>query len=266
MAATAVMTVQAIPGIHFPLTVDDMNKSNATYNGLPRISSDMHVSQDHIKNLLATFAKHGLDEKIGIHLLHKHDDIPKEQVKLETKLKTKPGKWIKPIPIPSLDLNNIHPVVLRLVIESTAGELRLHLDPYEFGHGPSPVSLFDIDNNSCIKEVADYIIRNNLVNMVALEVLDTVKDGQPRECTAEIEVGNYGTIMLPKSLMNGGKLIPTSWPNTSQPFDPDGEPDPGTHWVEAKVRDKVTHKVFVDQVEDETDLLDELVRQGIIRV
>ncbi|KAH6677232.1 hypothetical protein B0J14DRAFT_651120 [Halenospora varia] len=53
MTATAVKAIQPIPGLHSPLTVDDMNKSKTTYNGLPRIPSDMHVSQDHIKNLLA---------------------------------------------------------------------------------------------------------------------------------------------------------------------------------------------------------------------
>lgn len=226
----------------------------------------MHVDQDHIKNLLAIFTKHGLREKFGIHLLHKHDDIPKEQVKVETKLKTQPGKWTKPIPIDSLDLQNVHPVVLKFILESVAGELRLHLDPYEFGEGPSPVSLCDVNDNSCIKEVADYITKNNLVDAIALEFLDSVKDVQARESTAEVEVGKYGTILLPKSRINNGKLIPTSWPNISQPFDPDGQPDPGTHWVEAKVKDKVTHKVFVDQIKDETDLLDELAHQGIIRV
>jgi hypothetical protein len=30
MAATAVMAIQSIPGLHRPLTVDDMNKSNVT--------------------------------------------------------------------------------------------------------------------------------------------------------------------------------------------------------------------------------------------
>lgn len=28
------------------------------------------------------------------------------------------------------------PVVMKFVLESVAGELRLHLDPYEFGEGP----------------------------------------------------------------------------------------------------------------------------------
>jgi len=31
MAATAVMPMQSIPGLHDPLTVEDMNKSNAAY-------------------------------------------------------------------------------------------------------------------------------------------------------------------------------------------------------------------------------------------
>ncbi|MCJ1467578.1 hypothetical protein MMC07_006203 [Pseudocyphellaria aurata] len=145
------------------------------------------------------------------------------------------------------------------------GELHLRLDPYEFGEGPSPVSLCDIDND-CIKEAADYVNKNNLVNVIALELLDSEKDGQLKECTAEVEIGKHGTIVLPKSMMNGGKLIPTGWPDINQPFDPDGEPDPGTHWAEAKVGDKVTHKVFVDQVENEQELLEELVRQGIITV
>jgi hypothetical protein len=127
-------------------------------------------------------------------------------------------------------------------------------------------TLCDVDDNNCIEEAADYITRNNLVDVIALEFLGSVKGTQPKEWTAEVEVGEYRTIVLPKSLMKGGKLIPTGWPNTSQPFDPDGEPDPGTHWAESKVGDKVTHKVFVDQIENETGLLDELVRQGIIRV
>jgi len=268
MAATAVMAVQPIPGVHTPLSVDHMNKSNTTYNGLPRISSDMHVSQDHIKNLLAIFVKHGLREKIGIHRLHKHDDILEEQVKLETKLTTKPGKWIKSVSINSLDLDNIHPVVFKFVFKLVAGGICLRLDPYEFREGPSPVSVCDLDDNKCIEEVADYITRNNLANVIALEFLDSVKDvQQPQEPTAEVEVGKYGTIVLPKSMMIGGKLIPTGWPDINQPYDPEGEPPPGEHWNEAKKPDgAITHKVHVNSVKNETELLEELVRQGIIEV
>src|ERR1700722_12571612 len=169
----------------------------------------MHVSQDHIKNLLAMIARYRLREKLGIHLLHKHEPISKGQVKLETKLETMTGKWIKPIPMDSLDLNNIHGVVFKFV----AGEHRLV--PYEFGEGPSPVSMSDVVNNNCIEEFAYYITKNNLVNVIALQFLDSVKDGQPKECTAEVKVGKYRTIVLPKSIMNGREFIPTGWPDTS---------------------------------------------------
>jgi hypothetical protein len=97
-------------------------------------------------------------------------------VKLETKLTTKPGKWIKPVSIGSLDLKNIHPVVFKFVFEFVAGELRLRLDPYEFREDPSPISVCDVDDNNCIEEVADYITRNNLVDVIALKFLDSVKD------------------------------------------------------------------------------------------
>jgi hypothetical protein len=218
----------------------------------------MHVSQDHIKNILALIAQCGLREKLGIHMLHKHESIPKGQVKLETKLETTAGKWIKPIPIDSLDLNNMHGVVFKFV----AGEHRFV--PYEFGEGPSPVSMSDVVNK-CIEKFVDYITKNNLVDVIALEFLDSVKDGQPKECTAEVEVGN-GTVVLPKSIVNGSVFIPTGWPDTSQPGDPDGEPDPGTHWAPVKVGTKETHRVFVDQIENETELLDKLAHLKFIKV
>jgi hypothetical protein len=230
----------------------------------------MHVRQDHVKNLLAIFVRHGLREKIGIHLLHKHDDISKDQVKLETKLKTKSGKWIKPVSIDSLDPNNIHPVVFKFVFSFVDGELRLRLDPYEFSEGPSPISVCDVDNNNCIEEVADYIMENNLADVIALQFLDSAKDAQhSKEPTVEVEVGKYGTVVLPMFMfmMNGGKLIPTGWPHTSRPYDPEGEPPPGEHWNEAKSSTgALTHKVHVDLIENEIGLLGELVHQGIIRV
>lgn len=81
----------------------------------------------------------------------------------------------------------------------------------------------DVSDNSCIEELADYITKNNLVDVIALEFLDLVEDAQRRESTAEVEVGKYSTIVLPKSMIYDGKLIPTSWPNNiGRPFDPDG--------------------------------------------
>jgi hypothetical protein len=56
------------------------------------------------------------------------------------------------------------------------------------------------------------------------------------------------------------RLIPTSWPDTSQPYDPEGVPPPGEHWNEAKSSTGVvTYKVYIDLIENKIGLLDELV-------
>ena len=212
----------------------------------------MSLSQDHINNLVALFARHDMLGKLDFLLLHKHDSILDGQVKLETKLETVPdGKWIKPTSINSLDLNDIHGTVFNFVPGENC------LVPYEFGKGPSPRS--NIDNNA-VKGFIDYITKHDLVGKIALQVSEAVKDGGPKERTAEVELGEKnGTVVLPVSMFKAPDFIPTGWP------DPEG-PGPNEYWQKQVVKDKETHRVFVDQIENETGLLDELVRQGIIRV
>lgn len=62
------------------------------------------------------------------------------------------------------------------------------------------------------------------------------------------------------------EFIATGWPDISQPSDPDSEPAPGTHWAPAKVGTEETHKVFVDQVKNENELLNALALHGVIRL
>ncbi|EGC47475.1 predicted protein [Histoplasma capsulatum var. duboisii H88] len=230
-----------------------MNESNITYNGLPRIHPDMKISPDHIKNLVAMIARYGLGKKLGIHLLHKHESIPDGQVKLEKKLETTSGKWVRPISIDSLNLNNIHGVAFKVV----PGENRLV--PYEFGEGISPVCKSDVADNGCVKDFISYTTKHDLVDAISLQFLD----GQPKECTAEVELEQYGTIVLPKSMVNGIEFTPTGWPDSTQPVEPEGSA-PGEHWAKVKVGTKETHRVFVDQVEDEKELMDKLILQGVI--
>ncbi|KAJ4308366.1 hypothetical protein N0V84_012141 [Fusarium piperis] len=257
MAAATVTAMPAIPGLQNPFTVDDMNMSNSIYNGLPRIHPDMSVSQDHVKKLEAIIAQCNLREKLGIHLLHKHEDLPNGQIKLETKLRTITGKWVRPTSINSLDLGNIHGVVFKFDPEENI------LVPYEFARGPSPVSMSSVVDD-CVKAILGYVARNGLANMIALEFLEPVNDSQPMESAAEVEVGEYGTIVLPKSMVDAVEFIPTGWPDISLNYDPDAQPAPGTHWAPVKVGTKETHRVFVDQVENEEELLDKLALQGIL--
>ncbi|KAG5813599.1 hypothetical protein H9Q74_012625 [Fusarium xylarioides] len=260
MATATVTAIPVIPGLQSPFAVLDMNMSNTTYNALPRIHSDIRASQAHIKRLEAIVAGYNLRHKLGFHLLHKHEDIPNGQINLEMNLKNVAGKWIRPVSIDSLDLSEIHGAIFKFIPGENI------LVPYEFARGPSPVLMSDVVNNDCIKDVLGYITANGLADSIGLEFQGTVKHGHHVESAAEIEVGKYGTIMLPKSMVNAVELIATSWPDISQPYDPGAEPAPGTHWAPVKVGTKETHRVFVDQVENEDELLNTLALQGVIKI
>lgn len=120
--------------------------------------------------------------------------------------------------------------------------------------------------DDCVKDILGYITTNSLVNRIALGFLEPVEDGQPMEPGAEVEIGKYGTVVLPKSVVNSKELVATGWPDISQPFDPDAEPAPGTHWAPVKVGTKETHRVFVDQVENEEELLYELALHEVVKI
>lgn len=95
--------------------------------------NDMDPGREHIKNLAAIIGQQKMIGKFAAELLHKHEDTPAGQVrlevdintmpaelikpvlveiidpsKLEASLKTVSGKWMKPLQLDSLDLNNIH--------------------------------------------------------------------------------------------------------------------------------------------------------------
>ena len=113
-----------------------------------------------------------------------------------------------------------------------------------------------------IEEFTGYLIKNNLSDMFALEVVHPTEGGQPSECTAEVEVDKLGTVVLPKSMVNAKDFLRTGWPGPLQPDD--SEPPPGQTW--AKKVDE-SHKVFINRrIRNAGELVVELVRQGVIKV
>lgn len=102
----------------------------------------MNVNQEHVRALVDTIDDHDLWNKIGIHLVHWHDPIPRGKIKLEMKLETLPGKWIKPVAIDSLNLDNTRGVVFKFFPNQMCRV------PYEFDEGPSPASKGDVDGNN----------------------------------------------------------------------------------------------------------------------
>lgn len=219
------------------------------------IQPEMHVDADHVKELMAIITRHGQLGKFGFHLLHRHDPIANDTIRLESDLRVVPGKWNKATSTESLDLSNIHPLVIKFVPDQN------RFIPFEFGEGPSPVSSSDVDDKF-VQEITGYLTMNNLTNIFALEVVHAAEAGQPSECTAEVEVDKLGTVVLPKSMVNAKEFLPTGWPGPLQPGDT--EPPAGQSW--AKKVDE-SHKVFINKpIGTAGELVDELVRQGVIKV
>ncbi|KAL1591527.1 hypothetical protein SLS60_011919 [Paraconiothyrium brasiliense] len=219
----------------------------------------MSLSQEHIKNLSAIIEKHGMTGILGFHLLHRHDPIPEGQIKLAMELSTVPnGKWNKPVSIDSLNPEDIHGTMFRFV-RGAQGEGCFV--PFELGKGPSP----DV-KGSCVEEMAAYFTKYELEHQVALQVLDSHRDGNLRECTAEVELGmKNGTVALPVSMLKRTDLLATGWSGAAQQHnESDSGPGPNETWQKQVVKDKETHRVFVSQAENEEELLQELVHNGVI--
>ena len=159
------------------------------------------------------------------------------------------------VSIDSLDLNNIHPVVLKFVPEKN------RLVAFEFGEGPSPVAATDV-GDKFIEEITGYLTKNDLTDLFVLEIVHPAEGVQRNECTAEVEVDRLGTVVLPKSRVNAKEFLPTGWLGPLQPGDSD--PPAGQTW--AKKVDE-SHKVFINKpIGSARELVDELVRQGVIKV
>jgi hypothetical protein len=170
----------------------------------------MHVNMYHVKKLVEIITRHGQLGKFSVHTAHQHDPIPKDTVRLESDFRVMPGKWNKATSIDSLDLSNIHPVVFKFFPEKN------RYVAFEFGEGPSPVSASDVDDKF-IQEFTGYLTKNNLTEMLVLEVVHPAEGGQPNECTAEVEVDKLGTVVLPKSMVNAKVFLPTGWASLPPP-------------------------------------------------
>ncbi|KAI3390391.1 hypothetical protein diail_9821, partial [Diaporthe ilicicola] len=247
-----------VPGVHRPLSQADLYLSSTTATSLPRIDADLRVPDEDCKALVRMIVDHNMVGKLAVHLLHSHEPLKPGEVKLENKLETVPGKWMRPVTTASLDPASIHGLAFKVELKGGKNET-LCLTPYEFAKGPSPVAKDDNTVLDCMMVLANYIIQRDLADVFALQFVE--RDGLAAIPTAEIEIGGLGTITLPQPMQKIGRLVPVSWPN---PTDPKGHPDgpgPGEHWNTSTRPDGTkTHKVHVDNVDTEEGVLDSLAK------
>jgi hypothetical protein len=228
---------------------------------LPRIGTDLKVPDEDRQALVRMIIDHNMVGKLAVHLLHSHEPLKPSEIKLENKLETVPGKWMRPVLATSVDPASIHGLAFKIELDGGENET-FCLIPYEFAKGPSPVSKEDQKVLDCMIELANYIIQRGLANVLALQFVE--QDGLAAIPTAEIEVDGLGTITLPQSMQKIGTLVPVSWPNPTNPTaHPDG-PGPGEHWNSSTKPDGTkTHKVHVNSLETEGEVLQNLAELGL---
>jgi hypothetical protein len=100
---------------------------------------------------------HNMVGKLAVHLLHSHEALKPGEIKLENKLETVPGKWMRPVPAASLDPASIHGLAFKIELKGGENET-LCLILYEFSKGPSPVAKDDKKVLNYMTELANYII------------------------------------------------------------------------------------------------------------
>ncbi|KAG8420783.1 hypothetical protein J3458_002711 [Metarhizium acridum] len=124
----------------------------------------MGTEQNHVRKLVQIIIKHGQLGKFSFHLVHQHEPITGDAIRLESSLGILNGKWNKAVLIDSINLGNIHGVVFKFF----SAENRFV--PCEFAQGPSPNRSGDVDG-VFLQEFTSYLTGHNLANILALEIV-----------------------------------------------------------------------------------------------
>ncbi|GKU08177.1 unnamed protein product [Fusarium langsethiae] len=259
MAAPSFMPM-LVPGIDRSLTKADLKLASITATGLPRIHRDMKAPVPHLEVLVTIIENHNMVDKMAVHLLHSHEQLKESEIKLEKKLETAPGTWMQPVSADSIDPADLHTLAFK-VDHTDSEDAPFSLIPYEFGEGQSPI-MGDERVLECMSDLATYIVEKDLVDIFALQLVQS--DDHFAGPTAELEVEGFGTITLPQSMQKIEALIPVSWPTcVSGSASQLSGPPPGQHWnVSTKPDGTQTHKVHVDNAESEEDILKGLTDQA----
>lgn len=192
--------------------------------------------------------RHGVEQLFGVHMIHRHDQLGEDMLRVEAILRTRQGSWTKPCAIGHLDAHNIHGHVFKLLPDG-------RFIAYEYCEGSPPASLASV-NSLFFRELMNYLLENNLTDLIGLEVLH---ENQPQRMV-EFEMHGGATILLSELEANYGSLDrATGWTQCGK----DG-PQPGTEWAQTT---KNTHRVFVKGAEpkDEEELVATLITEGVLK-
>ncbi|KAM3518328.1 hypothetical protein MY4038_010124 [Beauveria bassiana] len=250
MAATALNPV-LIPGLHAPPGREDMEKATLLYNSLPDDKNQPEISVFHLNNIKELIVKYGVQEKLGIHLVHGHLQIDHGSVMHGTPMTNIRGCWSRPTAISNLDVSNIHGHIFAI---SPNG----HFQAYEYRNGAPPN--IEVHDEAFIAALCNYLREHQLESLIGLQVLNEDKN---RELQEFVLGDNNGVVMLDAADTN----ITDSYRVTGYAVHVDESDAKVLKGGEKHAPTvKQTHQVFTDgkPLPDELSLLGALRSDGVI--
>jgi len=154
-----------------------------SYNGLPDDARQPTISTQLVMAMGGILAKYDLLEKVGIHLIHGHFNLPVDTILVGSNYGD--CRWTKATTLDVLDLNNIHGHVF------VCTERGFHA--YECQTGPLP-DLSGVDVGAFLEEFASFLKKNKLETVVGLELISS-RDAAPM--SELILSSSLQTIMAP---------------------------------------------------------------------
>lgn len=225
------MSVSAIPGLHQPPTMADLEKSRDVFNSLTlqdeMPTEEFEMPEEQLLELGSIFVRHGVSHLYGLHLIHSHTKLPSSSIMFGHAITEPSGYWNKPTPASSLVLGNARGHVFKLIGKH-------QFSPYEFVEEkprevPDTISTF-------IVELADCLCKFSLQDMLGLQILSF----PPHTDMLEFDLSDSGTVMLQaKDAKSGGSFRTTGWSFVSH----DGIISAKGQDVHAKTT-RDTHRVF----------------------
>ncbi|PCD38659.1 hypothetical protein AU210_007126 [Fusarium oxysporum f. sp. radicis-cucumerinum] len=188
----AAIEFASIPGLHVTPTLDDLRDSAQCWNSLPESRDQPDVPGQHFSILAEILERHGMKKMLSFHLIHRHDLIDDGKVMMASNLNILAGKWIRPMDIDDLDLNNTHGYLFKLGSDGSPRAYKYREGPLPHLAGVSPDFLSELNR---------YFQGNQLSDLLALGVTDSM------EGLVEFDLGHNGTVQLKQEQANYGKLV-----------------------------------------------------------
>lgn len=171
-----------------------------SYHRLPEDTTQPEINEEDLRDLAAIFVRHGVQDILGIHLVHGHP-IPDGTVLLGHNNTQPPCRWA--CAVHDVDLHNVHGHVFTLTPTG--------FHPYELQEGPPPPRL-PPRCDSFLSDLAGFLLERRLDSVLGLETLVPIYTNDMFEVT-----GPAATIMVEASNLTGCiKSRQTAWKFTDR--------------------------------------------------